>query len=255
MGEVVLCLRTMLTDRRVEIAEPTRWLPLVERMVGEARGAFDVPDLGIWEYRGSPRLFTFSRAMCWAAVHHGAAIARYFGRDALASEWQAEAERMRAVVLAQHYDPAQGMFTQAAGGEHPDASNLLLPTIGIVASNDERFLSTLTAYRKLLVRDGGVMRYVHEDDFGLPRSTFTICSFWWIEALALAGELEEAIATFERVVEYANPLGLFSEDVDSRTGELLGNFPQAYTHVGLINAATTIGTLLRAREGRMHAWT
>ena len=99
------------------------------------------------------------------------------------------------------------------------------------------------------------MRYVHEDDFGKPDSTFTICSFWWIEALALAGRLDEAVEMFEKVIAHANPLGLFSEDVDSSTGELLGNFPQAYTHVGLINAAMTIGTLLRARDGRMHAWT
>jgi GH15 family glucan-1,4-alpha-glucosidase len=99
------------------------------------------------------------------------------------------------------------------------------------------------------------MRYVHEDDFGKPRSTFTICSFWWVEALALSGQLDEAVETFKKVVSHANPLGLFSEDIDAESGALLGNFPQAYTHVGLINAAMTIGTLLKAREGSFHAWT
>ena len=144
---------------------------------------------------------------------------------------------------------------QSLGSDHADAANLLLPTLGLLPPTDPRFLSTLKAYREILVRDGGVMRYVHDDDFGTPRSTFTICSFWWIEALALAGEIEEAIDTFHRVRKHSNALGLFSEDVDTMTGERLGNFPQAYTHVGLINAATTIGTMLRVRDGRLHAWT
>lgn len=255
MGEVVLCLRTMLTDRRVEIQAPKTWLPLVARMVEQSLDSFDTPDLGIWEYRGAPRLFTFSRAMCWAAVHHGAAIARHFGEVALADGWQAKADSLREIVLRDHYAPGPGMFVQALGAEEADASNLLLPSIGLLSPTDPRFLSTLDAYAPRLLRDGGVMRYVHQDDFGVPRSLFTICSFWWIEALALAGRLDEAIEMFHRVRAHANPLGLFSEDVDAETGELLGNFPQAYTHVGLINAASTIGTLLRARDGRMHAWT
>jgi GH15 family glucan-1,4-alpha-glucosidase len=147
------------------------------------------------------------------------------------------------------------MFTQSFGCENPDAANLLLPSIGLVEPTDPRFLATLDRYRELLVRERGVMRYVHEDDFGTPSSTFTICSFWWIEALALSGQLEEAIEMFGKVASHANPLGLFSEDINSESGELLGNFPQAYTHVGLINAAMTIGTLLKARSGHFHAWT
>ncbi|MCP3919454.1 MAG: glycoside hydrolase family 15 protein [bacterium] len=255
MGEVVLCLRTMLTDPRVEFHEPTAWLPLVERMVREATEAFDVVDLGIWEYRDNPKLHTFSRAMCWAAVHHGASIAAHFGRDELARDWRASAENMKTEILERGYNAELGMFTQALDGTEADAAILLLPAIGLVPATDPRFLSTLERYRELLVRAGGVMRYVHEDDFGAPRSTFTICSFWWIEALALAGQLEEAIETFQTVCSHANPLGLFSEDYDATTGELLGNFPQAYTHVGLINAAMTIGTLVRARDGASHAWT
>ncbi len=255
MGEVILCLRTFLLDERVEYHDPLSWYPLVERLVLEARIAANDPDLGIWEYRDKPRLHTFSQAMCWAALQHGAAIARHFRKDRDAGGWQREADQLRARILERSYNREKQMFVQAYEGEHADASVLLLPAIGLLPATDERFLSTLQRYREILVRDRGVMRYVHEDDFGKPRSAFTICSFWWVEALALAGRLDEAMATFERITAYANPMGLLSEDVDMATGELLGNFPQAYTHVGLINAATTIGSILRIREGRFHAWT
>ena len=254
MGEVVVCLRTMLMDERVDYHRPASWFPLVERMVGEARANFDVPDLGIWEYREGPRLHTFSRAMCWAALHHGAALAAHFGHGEQASQWESEARTMRERILREAWNEELGMFTQDFGGTEADAANLLLPSIGLLPATDPRFRATLERYRAILVRENGVMRYVHDDDFGTPRSMFTICAFWWIEALALAGELDEAIEFFHRVMEHKNPLGLFSEDVDVASGELRGNFPQAYTHVGLINAAMTIGTLLRARGGRFHAW-
>src|SRR5262249_49157381 len=147
-------------------------------------------------------------------------------------------------------------FTQALDGlPHPDAANLLLPTLGIVDARDPRFLSTLTAYEERLARRGLMLRYTNVDDFGETTSAFTICSFWWAEALALAGRLDDAIRVFERVRRFATPLGLFSEDVDPATGTLLGNFPQAYTHVGLIHAAITIAELLEARDGRARAWT
>lgn len=254
MGEVVLCLRSMLTDARVDPGKPDYWLPLLDRMVAEAIAAFQEPDVGIWEYRGEPRLHTFSRAMCWAAVHHGAAIAAHFGESERAQAWQEQADRLREETLRRGFNTEARMFTQAFGDREADAANLLLPSIGLLRGDDPRFQSTLEAYERILVRPTGVMRYVHTDDFGAPRSTFTICSFWWAEALALAGRLEDAIAYFESVLQHSNPLGLFSEDIDPESGDLLGNFPQAYTHVGLIHAAMTLGTLLRAREGRYHAW-
>ena len=251
---VVVRLRELARDERVDFRDPSVWMPLLKRMVHESIEAFEVPDLGIWEYRGKPLLHTFSRAMCWAAVHHGAAVAERLGEDELAVAWRAEADSMREQILERGYNEKLGMFTQSFGCENPDAANLLLPSIDLIEPTDPRFLSTLDRYRELLVRERGVMRYIHEDDFGSPSSTFTICSFWWIEALALSGQLEEAIEMFETVVGHANPMGLFSEDIDAASGELLGNFPQAYTHVGLINAAMTIGTLLKARGGHFHAW-
>src|SRR6185436_18347411 len=109
-------------------------------------------------------------------------------------------------------------------------------------------------YADRMTRAGLMQRYNNVDDFGVTTSAFTMCSFWWSEALALAGRLDEAVAVFDRVVQHANPLGLFSEDIDPTDGRLLGNFPQAYTHVGLIHAAMTIGALLDARDGRVCAW-
>jgi GH15 family glucan-1,4-alpha-glucosidase len=158
-------------------------------------------------------------------------------------------------VLRRGFSEKHGFFTQALEGQYPDASLLLLPTIGIIDPRDPRFVSTLDAYEKHLVSGGLMRRYGSNDDFGETKSAFTICSFWWAEALALTGRLDQAIEVFERITRHANPVGLFSEDIDPDTGALLGNFPQAYTHVGLIHAAMTIGELLEARDGRARAWT
>lgn len=176
------------------------------------------------------------------------------GQSALADRWEAIAFPERDEVLRRGFNEQLGFFTQALDGQHPDASNLLLPTLGLLDGRDPRFLGTLDAYEQRLVRGGLMLRYVNEDDFGDTTSAFTICSFWWAEALALAGRLDQAVHVFERIAALANPLGLFSEDVDPTTGALLGNFPQAYTHVGLTHAAITIGELLDARHGRVRAW-
>jgi GH15 family glucan-1,4-alpha-glucosidase len=123
-----------------------------------------------------------------------------------------------------------------------------------VDAKDPRFVATVRAYGRDLVDRGLMLRYRHDDDFGKTTSAFTICSFWWVEALAMMGEIDEAITRFTDLLAYANPLGLFSEHVEPSTGRLLGNFPQAYTHVGLIHAAITIGELLDAKTAHFRAW-
>jgi GH15 family glucan-1,4-alpha-glucosidase len=254
MGELLLSLESLLTDPRLVHEQPEQYLPLVERLVNEAIAAAPTPDTGIWEYRTILKNHTFSRAMCMAAIERGARLARRWGRRDLADTWAAIAAREREEVLRRGFNQELGFFTQGLDGSNADAANLLLPTIGLCDARDPRFVQTLAAYERLLVDRGFMLRYRNPDDFGETTSAFTICSFWWAEALALAGRLDDAIAIFDRMVGHANPLGLFSEDVDPATGALLGNFPQAYTHVGLINAAATIGDLLAAREGVVRAW-
>ena len=255
MGELMLCLETLLTDPRIVDDDSGRFTPLLQRLVEEAIEAAPTLDTSIWEFRSLRGVYTFSRAMCWVAIDRGASLARRMGRVDLAEKWEPIAERERAEVLARGYSNRLGFFTQQLDGQHPDASLLLLPTIGIIDARDPRFGSTVDAYEQRLVTRGLMRRYASVDDFGETHSAFTICSFWWAEALALMGRLDRAVEVFEGITRHANPVGLFSEDIDPATGALLGNFPQAYTHVGLIHAAMTIGELLEARDGRARAWT
>ena len=255
MGELILCLETLLTDPRIVDEDSGRFTPLLQRLVEEAIEAAPTPDTSIWEFRTLRNVYTFSRAMCWVAIDRGASLARRMGRPDLAERWGPIADRERAEVLRRGYSESLGFFTQALDGQYPDASLLLLPTIGIIDARDPRFLSTIDAYEQRLVTRGMMRRYAGLDDFGETHSAFTICSFWWAEALALMGRLDRAVEVFESITRHANPVGLFSEDIDPQTGALLGNFPQAYTHVGLIHAAMTISELLEARDGRVRAWT
>ncbi len=255
MGEMVLCLETLLDDPRVVLDDPTDVLRLVERLVEDAIAVAPLDDTGLWEFRKRLRPYTFSKVLCWVAAHRGARIARRFGRTVQAERWEEWARAQHAMLLDAAYNPRLGYFTQALHGEHADASLLLLPTLGFIDARDPRFVSTVHAYERLLVRDGLMLRYEHPDDFGDTTSAFSICSFWWVEALAMMGALDRAVAVFERLLTFANPVGLFSEDIEPATGRLLGNFPQAYTHVGLVHAAITIGELLEARTGHFRAWT
>jgi GH15 family glucan-1,4-alpha-glucosidase len=255
MGELVLCLETLLTDPRIVDEDSGRFTPLLQRLVEESIAAAPTPDTSIWEFRTLHNVYTFSRAMCWVAIQRGAKLAALLGRPDLAEHWGPIADAERAEVLRRGYSNTLGYFTQALDGTNPDASLLLLPTIGIIDARDPRFVSTVEAYERELVSGGLMRRYAGLDDFGETHSAFTICSFWWAEALALMGRLDQAIEVFERISRHANPVGLFSEDIDPSTGALLGNFPQAYTHVGLIHAAMTISELIEAREGKARAWT
>lgn len=253
MGEMILCLDTITGDPRTRDDDLTL-LPLVTRLVTDAIRASAEEDTGLWEFRTLPRHYTFSKALCWVAASRGARLARRLKAPALHDQWSTWADQEHARLLEGAYNPALGFFTQALGGRFPDASNLLLATLGFVEPHDPRFVSTVEAYERLLTDQGLMLRYRHDDDFGATTSAFTICSFWWAEALAMIGRLDDAVQLFDKVVAFANPLGLFSEDIEPATGRLLGNFPQAYTHVGLIHAAITIGELLEARHGHFRAW-
>ncbi len=255
MCELVLCLETLLSDPRIVETDSGRFTRLLQRVVEDAITAAPTPDTSLWEFRTMLKPYTFSRAMCAVAIQRGASLARRIGRVDLADRWEPIAVSERDEVLRRGFNPRLGYFTQSLEGTDPDASLLLLPTLGLIDARDPRFLSTIEGYERELVNHGLMLRYKNHDDFGDTTSAFSICSFWWAEALALAGRLDDAVKVFERVMAYANPVGLFSEDIEPNTGVLLGNFPQAYTHVGLIHAAMTIGELLEARDGRVRAWT
>ena len=222
MGELVLCLETLLTDPRIVDEDSGRFTPLLQRLVEEAIEAAPTKDTSIWEFRSLHNVYTFSRAMCWVAIDRGASLAHRLGRMDLAEKWRPIADSERDEVLRRGFSEKLGYFTQALDGQYPDASLLLLPTIGIIDARDPRFVATVDAYEKHLVSGGLMRRYVSHDDFGETHSAFTICSFWWAEALALMGRLDRAIEVFEMVTRHANPVGLFSEDIDPETGRAPG---------------------------------
>jgi len=241
-GETVALLSRLITDPRIlrSEAERTRVFAFISRLVERALAAADQPDSGIWELRSDFRHHTFSKVMIWVAAKRGTRVAERLGHTALAARWRGAAETLRETILARAFDAKTQSFSQAYGSSHADASTYLMPIVGFIHANDPRFLSTLDHYEKVLVRDGLVLRYTNPDDFGKTTSAFLICAFWRVEALALAGRFETASREYEKLLTRANPLGLYSEDVDPATGEMLGNFPQAYTHAGMINASDTL---------------
>jgi GH15 family glucan-1,4-alpha-glucosidase len=198
-------------------------------------------DMGIWEHRRLPAHFTFSKLLCWVAFDRGIKIATLLGRTAQAGPWEEERERVRRDILARGWSEKAGAFTQRYGSDNLDASLLLMASYGFLAPDDPRFVATVSAIRRELSRDGLMFRYKNDDDFGTPTSSFTVCSFWLVKALWQTGERDEAVRLFERLLGYANRLGLFSEDLDFTTKELLGNFPQGYSHLALIDCAMLLG--------------
>jgi GH15 family glucan-1,4-alpha-glucosidase len=212
--------------------------PILTRQVEQARKHWRQPDRGIWEIRGKPRHFTSSKVMCWVALDRGAKLARLRHDDELAAEWQKEADEIHRDVLAHGLDK-RGVFTQAYGSDALDASLLLLPLVRFLPPDDERIRATVRAIADELTVDGLVLRYrVDETDTGFAgeEGSFTICSFWLVSALAEIGEIRRARGLCEKLLSFASPLGLYAEEIDPHSGRHLGNFPQAFTHLALINA-------------------
>jgi GH15 family glucan-1,4-alpha-glucosidase len=236
-GSVVLATAQMFYDRRLPNRGDINLFRRLEALgVKAAARAFE-PDAGIWEFRGRQAVHTHSAALCWAACDRLARIALTLGRSDRAEHWRREADRIRAVILERAWNEKVGGFTTTFDGDTIDASLLLLQELGLVHAADPRFLATLDWVGKHLRRGRLLFRYATADDFGLPATAFTICSFWYIEALAAAGRREEARELFEHMLACRNHVGLLSEDIDPVTGELWGNFPQTYSLVGLIVAA------------------
>ena len=214
---------------------------------GLLRGAVEVvgrrwtePDEGIWEVRGGRRHFVSSKVMAWVAVDRAIRLARARGLPADLGRWTALRRAIRERIEREGVDPSSGALTQSLGDGALDASNLLAPLVRFLPPRDPRVLATMRRIDRELSRNGLVYRYLTPD--GLPggEATFLICSFWMVDNLALAGEKDRAHELFERLIGYGNDLGLLAEEVDPTSGELLGNFPQAFSHVGLIGAALNL---------------
>jgi GH15 family glucan-1,4-alpha-glucosidase len=200
---------------------------------------WDQPDEGIWEVRGGRRLYTYSRLMSWVAVERAIRIARQRGLPADLPRWTAARDRIYNQIMERGWHPARRAFVQHYDTDVLDASLLLMPLCKFIAPTDPRWISTLDAITEELVSDSLVYRYNVEaspDGLAGEEATFSLCSFWWVEALARAGRLDEARLAFEKMLTYANHVGLYSEEIGP-TGEQLGNFPQAFTHLALISAA------------------
>jgi len=198
------------------------------------------PDRGIWEIRNEQKHFTFSKVLCWVAMDRGVKIAEMINMPDYFEKWSVLRDEIKQDIMENAWNDSIGAFTQTYGSNELDASNLLMETYGFISADDPKFQSTVHATEKALSRDGLMYRYKNTDDFGTPKSSFTICTFWLITALYRIGEKARAKAMFDRVLSYSNHLGLFSEDIDFDTKALLGNFPQAYSHLALIESAITI---------------
>jgi GH15 family glucan-1,4-alpha-glucosidase len=232
---------------------PDRLWPIIKRQVEAALTHWRDPDRGIWEVRGEPRHFTSSKLMCWVAADRGARLARIRADDAMATRWETAASEIHADICANGVDQ-RGVFVQHYETEALDASVLLMPLVRFLPPDDPRIRDTVLAIAEELTEEGLVLRYrVEETDDGFSgeEGTFTICSFWLVSALVEIGELARARGLCEKLLSYASPLALYAEQLDAVSGRHLGNFPQAFTHLALINAVVHIITAERRQE--LHA--
>ncbi len=236
-GSIILAAAQMFFDQRLPTSGDLDLFHRLERLGRKAATAAFEPDAGLWEFRGRRRVHTHSTAMCWAACDRLAKIAIVLGEKEPAQHWRKTADEIRERLLADAWNEELNSFVDATGSTDVDASLLLMQEIGLVAAEDPRFLGTLALIEKRLRRGPHLMRYSAPDDFGVPETSFTVCTFWYIDALVAVGRREEARALFEQVLACRTHHGLLSEDLDPARGELWGNFPQTYSMVGLIISA------------------
>ncbi len=228
-----------LSDQLGEL-DPTTASFLVN--VAEAAGArWEQTDQGLWEQRGEPQHFLYSKLMCWVALDRAIYLADHLGAQERLDSWKKTREEIKDTILERGWSDGAQAFTQAFGSDDLDAANLMMPIMGFIAADDPRMLATIKATEERLTDERGlVFRYKSHDGLEGEEGTFLLCTFWLAQVQALAGHIEDARSTFEKAIGYANDVGLLAEEVDSATGELLGNFPQAFSHIGLVNAAWAI---------------
>jgi GH15 family glucan-1,4-alpha-glucosidase len=250
-GEVLDCIhlhrRYGNFEHYGETLEGPLWA-MMRTLVDHVCAHWHEPDSGIWEVRGGLRHFVYSKVMCWVALDRGIRAAQQLNLEADLPRWLIVRDQIRADILTHGYNTTIGAFTQSYGDLSLDASSLLLPLVGFIPPDDPRMRSTVDRTIEQLTDERGfVYRYRSDDGLEGSEGTFIICTFWLVDNLAMQGRVDEARSLFERLLKYAGRLGLFSEEIDSKSGVALGNYPQAYTHIALINSAYN----LRKAEIRM----
>ena len=249
-GELLIAAQR-LVDQLGELDPVTR--QFLAAAADTAASRWREKDQGIWEVRGEPQDFLYSKLMCWVALDRAIALAPRLGAEDRVQDWAAARDEIRAAILDRGWNERTGAFTQAFGREDLDASNLMLAITGFLPGDDPRMKATIDATAQRLTDPRGlVYRYLAHDGLAGAEGTFLLCTFWLAQAQALAGEVEAATATFERAVAAINDVGLLAEEVVPGGGEMIGNFPQAFSHIGLVNAAWAI-TEARQRTGRTQA--
>ena len=236
-GLVLACTHVFFDRRLIRQSANHALFEQLEAIGRRAEDVFDKPDAGPWELRNSAAVHTFSAVMSWAACDRLAKIAASLGRTDRVERWRQVADRLHATILERAWNKQRNSLVSRFDGDSLDASLLLVQPLGFLAADDPRFHGTVEAIGAELKHGDFIYRYVEADDFGRPETAFTICTFWYIDALAAIGRREEARALFQLMLARRNRHGLLSEDIAPASGELWGNYPQTYSLVGLINSA------------------
>ena len=210
---------------------------IVKSVVWVVEKNWKKPDKGIWEFRNEDQHFTFSKLLCWVAIDRAIKISNLIKKGRKTDRWIPLRDEIKNDILSNAWNPKIKAFSQSYGSDFLDASVLLMESYGFIESKDPKYIDTVKAIEKELLYDGLLFRYKNNDDFGEPKSSFTVCTFWYINSLFKIGEESKAKRLFDQLLSNSNHLGLFSEDLDFKTKRMLGNFPQAYSHLALIETA------------------
>ena len=210
---------------------------IVKSIVWSVNKNWKNADKGIWEFRNKDMHFTFSKLLCWVAVDRAIKISELIQRGEKAKKWESLRDEIHDDIIKNAWSENKQAFTQSYGSQDLDSSVLLMESYGFIEASDSKFIKTVKSIEKELMFEGLLFRYKNKDDFGEPKSSFTVCTFWFIDSLYKIGEKKKAKKMFDELLSYSNHLGLFSEDLDFKSKELLGNFPQAYSHLALIETA------------------
>ena len=210
---------------------------IVKSIVWSVNKNWKNADKGIWEFRNKDMHFTFSKLLCWVAVDRAIKISELIQRGEKAKKWESLRDEIHDDIIKNAWSENKQAFTQSYGSHDLDSSVLLMESYGFIEASDSKFIKTVKSIEKELMFEGLLFRYKNKDDFGEPKSSFTVCTFWFIDSLYKIGEKKKAKKMFDELLSYSNHLGLFSEDIDFKSKELLGNFPQAYSHLALIETA------------------